>query len=559
MFDMPWAFVCSQRSNAHISRGGSMSFMSSFSRKRSENSSSIIARSNEWRANLWRSLLAGVALCGGLAVGEAKAVDPQTNVLWGVMDWKTDASAPDTDTSTARPIFTDGGCHLLTHQYQSPTWLASKTSQANKNEIARVYAEGHAINLMLYFVSCTYDGTNWGYALSDQFITDFSALVDAYKTGGGPLYIQAFPEFEVWYENKPAATQDAYRARIATQYAKMVNIVRTKYSKGYIGLCFFGRDFANDTSQFATRWGPTIRISDLVYVNTMTTFPNWDEHAFYYTKATKYLADNFAIPIMFPYIDLWDDQNSPIFSDDEDHTVSAAYFSDCISSWVENCLTAPAEVIGTNATNYKTNLSVLRSRGVFAFSLYSENYCNKPATPATLWYYSPCPAPMPLQSYDDLTTVMTNNGQSSLYPFHEVEFPQILNPTVASTSTTVVSDGYLSAGKGVVLNATSATGQYVTFRVPVMKSGTYRVYVGIRKQTDGGWFKLYVNGSGSPLGSERNCSLASGVGNYQQYDQGTVTLTAAQTTFVDFKFGVTQAGAAGGYKLPIDFVKLVPQ
>jgi hypothetical protein len=139
---------------------------------------------------------------------------------------------------------------------------------------------------------------------------------------------------------------------------------------------------------------------------------------------------------------------------------------------------------------------------------------------------------------------------------HEVEYPQLLKPTSASTSTTVVNDGNLSAGKGVVLNA---TGQYVTFKVPVTHSGAYRVYVGIRKQSDGGWFNLYPNGSGTQLGSERNCSLVSSRSNYQQYDQGTITLGAAQTTFVPFKFAVSRSGNGGGFKLPIDFIKLIPQ
>lgn len=127
-----------------------------------------------------------------------------SSILWGIMDWKNDASFPDTDTSGTRPIFRGGDAHIIAHQYQNASWLAYKVSSTNQNEISRIYANGDCINLMLYFVSCTHNTSNntFSYPLNDQFLTDFGQLVDAYKVGGGPLYIQVFPEFEATLRNQ---------------------------------------------------------------------------------------------------------------------------------------------------------------------------------------------------------------------------------------------------------------------------------------------------------------------------------------------------------------------
>lgn len=496
------------------------------------------------------------ALWVALAGVGARADEPGM-VLWGVMDWKTDASYPITDTDPGRPIFQDGDARIIAHQYQSPSWLTYKTSAANKAEVTRIYQSGYCINLMLYFVSCTRNPTTgaFSYPLNDQFLDDFADLIDAYKVGGGPLYIQVFPEFELWYSDKSPAEQELYRAKIRDQYAQMVQIARQRYSKAYIGLCFMGLDFVGDTSQFVTRWDPVMKISDLVYVNFMTTYPNWATQARMMVKSTKLLAENWGLPIMFPYVQLWDDQNTPIFTPGHVYSQDAQNFSNAITSWIGATMTAPSEVQGSTATDWQTNLATLRSRGVFAYSLYSSNFCNKPNTPK-----DPNGNTHPLPSYGVLTNLMQARAKSFLYPFSEAEYWQPVNTPVATAPYSVVSDWQCSNGKLVVLNATSASGQYFTYRVPVTRSGTYRVKVGIRKQADGGWFYLWVNGSGSPQGSERNCSLASGVGNYQEYDQGTVTFSnVTQTKWTDFKFGVSRAGNGGGYKLAIDYIKLIPQ
>lgn len=342
-----------------------------------------------------------------------------SSLLWGIMDWKNDSSYPDTDTSSTRPIFQDGDAHIIAHQYQNPSWLAYKISTANKNEITRIYNAGHCINLMLYFVSCTHNTSNntFSYPLNDQFLTDFGQLVDAYKVGGGPLYIQVFPEFELWYSGKSSTEQDQYRAKIREQFAAMQQIVRAKYNKAYIGLCFFSRDFIGDTSTFVSRWDPVISISDVVFINTMSNYRQWDTHAQEIIKSTQFISTNWFLPIMFPFVDLWDDSNTPIFTDGDGNSYSddAAFFSNCVTNWIGRVFTAPSETTSGATTNWATNLKTLRSRGVFAFSLYSANYCNKPTTPADPFGYT-----HNLQSYPVLTNVMSAKSRSSLYPVSEM-------------------------------------------------------------------------------------------------------------------------------------------
>ncbi|MEX2382495.1 MAG: RICIN domain-containing protein [Opitutales bacterium] len=335
-------------------------------------------------------------------------------ILWGVMDWMNNANAfPDTDTSTSRPLFSDGDAHMVTHQYQGANWLSFKVSQQNKDEVERIYDAGHCINLMLYFVSCTYDAQtdSFSYPLTDAFLDDFGDLVDAYKIGGGPLYIQAFPEFELWYADKSAAVQEKYRAKIRSQFDAMATIARAKYDKAYIGLCFMGLFMADADSSFYTRWDPVISNSDLVYINFMTPFTKQHEHARRMVKSTKLIHDNWGKPICFPFFMLWDDTNTPIFGREATYSEDAASFSDYISEWISRTMTAPAEIEGSTVDEWRTNLTSLQSRGLFAFSLYSANYCNKPNTPQ-----DPSGNTHSLASYSDLISVMTATARTNVYP-----------------------------------------------------------------------------------------------------------------------------------------------
>jgi hypothetical protein len=472
------------------------------------------------------------------------------------MDWKIDPGFPDTDTSTVRPVYRDSGARMIAHQYQGPQWLSAKISETNKNEISRIYGAGHCINLMLYFVSCTYtqETGEFSYPLNDQFLSDYAQLLDAYKVGGGPLYIQAFPEFEIWYGDKSAAVQDAYRAKIVSHYRKMVQITRASYSNAYIGLCFFTRDFVGNTSQFYTRWDPVISISDVVWVNAMTTFRQWNMHAEEYIKSTRLLSTNWGLPIIFPFVEIWADKNTPIFGQTGSYQEDAQFFSNCITNWIGRVFTSPAEITSGSVTNWATNLRTLKSRNLLAFSLYAAHY-NKPVAPP-----DPDGVVHPLESYTVLTNLMRSTARDYLYPIHETEFWQnSSNAPVASADWFIQEDTNCSSGALVSMDS-AQPGDYITFKVPVTRNATYRVLTRIRKQSDGGKFRLRIDGAALPQDTERDSSTSNSGKDYAELDHGLIEFRdVTRTHWAEFSLMVTGAGEGGGHKLAVDCIKLESQ
>jgi hypothetical protein len=501
--------------------------------------------------------LIGLFVLGlSIVFGISSPAESTNSMLWGVMDWQTSSNGfPNTDASWQQPIFQDGGCHLIVHQYQGSTWLPFRTSATNMNEVSRIYGSGNCVELMLYFVACAHNTNNntFGYPLNSQFLSDYAQLLNAYKVGGGPLYINVFPEFEEWYNSLGTNEQAQYRAQIVSQFNQMAQITHTNYSQAYLGLNFEARDFTGDTSQFTNRWNQALTNGDVVFVNPAESWTNWGLQAQQIVQGTQIL-NHWGLPIIEPYVDIWDDDNTPIFYTGDNYNTDAANYSAAITNWIGSNLVATAEVDGSGTRNWSTNLRQLKSRGLMAYILYSDDWNNKPVTPP-----DPNGFTHALPSYTVLTNLMNLNNRSYLYPVNEMEFWPGEHPPTASTGYSIVLDTNCSSGSLVVLNATNATNQYFTYPIPVTHNGTYEVYVGIRKEDQGGWFYLYVNGSGSQLGSERNCSLASGVSDYQEYDQGSVAFTnLTGTTWINFKFGVAGVGNDGGYQLGLDYILLVP-
>lgn len=368
----------------------------------------VIFRSGVQKSFLLLLLIPFLALCPAAKTAGADGI------LWGVMDWMINPNAfPDTDTSTTRPVFQDGNARMIAHQYQGANWLDFKLSEENKNEVRRIYNAGHCINLMLYFVSCTYDPETetFSYPLSDDFLDDFEKLIEAYSVGGDPLYIQVFPEFELWYAGKDPAIQDAYRARLRSHFAQMADIARSIHDQAYIGLSFMGLFMADADSHFHSRWDPIISNSDLVYINFMNEFTRGHEQARRMVRSTQLIHENWGKPICFPFVILWDDNNTPIFGREATYEEDAAGFSQAVSDWIAQTLTAPEEITSGPAGEWRTNLASLQERGLFAFSLYSANFSNKPNSPP-----DPNGQTHPLPSYDELTAVMRATATDNLCP-----------------------------------------------------------------------------------------------------------------------------------------------
>jgi hypothetical protein len=132
-------------------------------------------------------------------------------------------------------------------------------------------------------------------------------------------------------------------------------------------------------------------------------------------------------------------------------------------------------------------------------------------------------------------------------------------PPEATAPWEIIPDENASGGALVMLNAVEKR-QYIIFKVPVVKGVKYRVLLGTRRVDRGGAYALYINKNGSPAGGEKNGAFNPTQPVYEERDHGEITITRVPAGgLVDFKFGSMYPGMpGGGYKLAIDYIKLVP-
>ncbi len=109
----------------------------------------------------------------------------------------------------------------------------------------------------------------------------------------------------------------------------------------------------------------------------------------------------------------------------------------------------------------------------------------------------------------------------------------------------------LSGEYGSYFNSV-AVGDYITYRVPVAKAGTYRVLVGLQTKPDKGIFQLTINSS---LQGARQDEYSSTV-RYGVRDLGTAYLNAGTQSFT-FKVAGHNASSSG-YTLDCDYIELIP-
>jgi hypothetical protein len=108
-----------------------------------------------------------------------------------------------------------------------------------------------------------------------------------------------------------------------------------------------------------------------------------------------------------------------------------------------------------------------------------------------------------------------------------------------------------SGGAGTYLNA-SAVGNYITYTVPVVEAGTYRVRMGIQTKPNKGKFKLAINGLDQGLAQDEYSPSV----NYGVRDLGTAYLNSGNQAF---KFTVSGKNASStGYTLAFDYIELIP-
>ena len=115
----------------------------------------------------------------------------------------------------------------------------------------------------------------------------------------------------------------------------------------------------------------------------------------------------------------------------------------------------------------------------------------------------------------------------------------------------IFNDANASGGTGTYFNAI-ATGDYITYAVPVGRAGTYRVKVGIHMKPNKGMFQLAVNGINQGQIQDEYASTI----QYSVRDLGPVYLNAGAQPFTFTVVGKNLA--SGGFTLAFDYIELVP-
>jgi len=122
----------------------------------------------------------------------------------------------------------------------------------------------------------------------------------------------------------------------------MAQIAHTNYNKAYVGLCFESRDFTVDTSQFSNRWNqvPDQQRRGLCQLHGRPG-PTGGSNPNRWSGPPKCWALG-ASPIIFPYVDLWDDSKHPDLYQRGRFTVPMRrIFSSAITNWIGCTMTAP--------------------------------------------------------------------------------------------------------------------------------------------------------------------------------------------------------------------------
>ncbi len=110
----------------------------------------------------------------------------------------------------------------------------------------------------------------------------------------------------------------------------------------------------------------------------------------------------------------------------------------------------------------------------------------------------------------------------------------------------------MSGNAGTLLGP-CVVGDFVAYTVPVAKSGTYQVKVGVKTLSNRGIFKLSIGGANQgPLQDEYSPTIT-----YGARDLGTVTFASAGS--YTFKFSVTGRNPSStGDWLAFDYIELTP-
>lgn len=140
-------------------------------------------------------------------------------------------------------------------------------------------------------------------------------------------------------------------------------------------------------------------------------------------------------------------------------------------------------------------------------------------------------------------------GAFEYQPYYRFEAEEIESAT-ATDPISVHTDAYATIER---FDAT-ATGDSITYSVPVPHPGTYTINVRVKRHTSRGIFQLAIDGANQ--GSVQDLySTATGAAAYQIRSLGTKTFTSAGVK--QFKFTVTgKHASSSGYNLAFDYIEV---
>ena len=136
---------------------------------------------------------------------------------------------------------------------------------------------------------------------------------------------------------------------------------------------------------------------------------------------------------------------------------------------------------------------------------------------------------------------------------HDFEAEALSAKTSEGTDYVIFTDDPLTSGGAAGLLRSTKVGDYIDYTIPVNRSGTYDVKLGIRTDNNQGIFQLAIDGvnHGSPQDGY------SPVVDYKVLDLGPVTFSEAGTK--TFRLAITGRNPnSSGYELVCDYFDLVP-
>lgn len=159
------------------------------------------------------------------------------------------------------PLYDHGDVNMVTSWYNGPSDLGWMSGYASTDIMSNLYQRGDALELVVWLAD------EPSYAISPQFLTDLTKLIEVFKGNGpyyGPMYVILFTEFET-YSNDPG-----YDQQLRSEYLAAVKLIHSTYDQAYVSLGFGGYDWNIGTPvRDLSFWEPAIAASDFTAFQAM--------------------------------------------------------------------------------------------------------------------------------------------------------------------------------------------------------------------------------------------------------------------------------------------------